>query len=216
LVTRKVAVTDLAALIVTVQVSPLLESQPAQLPKSEPDIGEAVNVTGVPLVKLALHVAPQSMPAGLLLTVPLPAPVFATVNAKVVGGARLNVAVALFAASIVTTQVSMPVQAPLHPANVEPVAGTAVSITWVPLATLSAQSAPQSIPPGLLVTVPEPVPALDMVRLNVSSANVAVTDFAASIVTTQGPVALVQAPAHPAKVEPAVGSADSVTVRLLA
>jgi hypothetical protein len=36
--------------------------------------GAAVSVTMVPLLKLALHVAPQSMPAGLLVTFPAPAP----------------------------------------------------------------------------------------------------------------------------------------------
>jgi hypothetical protein len=40
----------------------------------------AVNVTGVPLVKLALHTVGQLMPPGELLTVPLPAPARATVR----------------------------------------------------------------------------------------------------------------------------------------
>jgi hypothetical protein len=34
--------------------------------------GVAVKFTLVPLLKLALHVAPQLMPAGVLVTVPLP------------------------------------------------------------------------------------------------------------------------------------------------
>jgi hypothetical protein len=43
-------------------------------------LGAAVNVTLMPWVKAALQVVPQVMPAGLLVTVPLPAPVFDTVS----------------------------------------------------------------------------------------------------------------------------------------
>jgi hypothetical protein len=46
----------------------------------------------------------------------------------------LNVAVTLRAAVIDTVQVVVPVHAPLQPANVEPVAAAAVSVTDVPLA----------------------------------------------------------------------------------
>ena len=46
----------------------------------------------------------------------------------------LNVAVTLRAAVIDVTQVPVPVQMPLHPANVEPLAAAAVSVTDVPLA----------------------------------------------------------------------------------
>ena len=47
------------------------------------------------------------------------------------GRVRLNVAVADFAASIVTTHVPVPVQAPDHPANIEPVDAEAVRVTNV-------------------------------------------------------------------------------------
>ena len=46
----KVAVTDLFAVIVTLQVFPEVESQPLQLVKVEPALATAVNVTGVPVV----------------------------------------------------------------------------------------------------------------------------------------------------------------------
>ena len=58
-----------------------------------------------------------------------------------------------------TLQAPVPVQAPDHPANVELLFATALSVTMVPLVKLALQVAPQLIPPGLLMTVPPPVPA---------------------------------------------------------
>jgi hypothetical protein len=49
------------------------------------------------------------------------------------GGGTLNVAVTDFAESIATTQLPVPVHAPLQPAKVEPDAAVAVSVTDVPL-----------------------------------------------------------------------------------
>lgn len=46
----------------------------------------------------------------------------------------VNVAVAALGASIVTMHVPVPAQAPLQLPNAEPTAGTAVSVTTVPLA----------------------------------------------------------------------------------
>ena len=60
----------------------------------------------------------------------------------------------------VRLQVPVPAQASDQPANVEPAFGAAVSVTMVPLVKLALHVAPQSIPAGLLVTVPAPVPAL--------------------------------------------------------
>ena len=75
-------------------------------------------------------------------------------------GGRLNVAVTVVAPLTVTAHVPVPEQAPLQPAKVEPLAAVAVSVTLVPDATDSAHVAPQLMPAGALVTVPEPVPAL--------------------------------------------------------
>ena len=44
----------------------------------------------------------------------------------------VNVAVTVLAAVIVTTHAPVPVHAPDHPANVDPVAGVAVTVTCVP------------------------------------------------------------------------------------
>ena len=153
----KVAVTVVAAETVTTH-DPVPEHPPPLQPvKVEPAAGVAVSVTAVPLPKLAAHVAPQVMPAGELVTVPLPVPALVMVRAKV---GRLKVAVTLVAAEIVTVQVPVPVQPPpLQPLKIEPAAGVAVSVTAVPLVKLAAQVAPQVMPAGALVTVPLPVPA---------------------------------------------------------
>jgi hypothetical protein len=72
----------------------------------------------------------------------------------------VNVAVTEESPVKVTLQVPVPVQAPDHPANVEPAVGAAVSVTMVPLVKFALHVAPQLIPAGLLVIVPAPVPAL--------------------------------------------------------
>ena len=74
------AVTDLIAFTVTVQVSVPEHTPPLQPVKVEPAEGEAVSVTLVPFGKANEQVEPQSMPAGLLVTVPLPAPVLLILN----------------------------------------------------------------------------------------------------------------------------------------
>src|SRR5438093_4248464 len=80
-----VAVTVVAALRVTVQAPGPEQPPPLQPLKVEPAAGAAVSVTAVPLAKLAAQVAPQVMPAGLLVTVPAPVPALETVSVKVGG-----------------------------------------------------------------------------------------------------------------------------------
>ena len=53
---------------------------PLQPVNVEPASGVAVNVTIVPDVNEAEQVAPQSIPAGELVTDPAPVPVFVTVS----------------------------------------------------------------------------------------------------------------------------------------
>jgi hypothetical protein len=76
----------------------------------------------------------------------------------------VKVAVTAVLAEIVRAQLPAPVQAPDHPANVEPEAGVAVRVTIVPLLKVALHTLPQLIPLGLLVTVPVPVPAGVTVR----------------------------------------------------
>jgi hypothetical protein len=72
-----VAVTDVVLVGVTLQV-PVPVQAPDQPVKVELAFGVAVSVTAVPLGKLALHVVPQVMPAGELVTDPPPVPATAT------------------------------------------------------------------------------------------------------------------------------------------
>ncbi len=62
---------------------PLEQPVPDQPAKIEPGAGVAVSVTAVPLLRVAEQEPPQLIPAGLLLTVPLPVPALATVSANV-------------------------------------------------------------------------------------------------------------------------------------
>jgi hypothetical protein len=55
---------------VTVQALPETWSQPLQDANVDCGPGAAVNVTVEPAAKFALHVVPQAIPAGVLVTVP--------------------------------------------------------------------------------------------------------------------------------------------------
>src|SRR5437667_6387822 len=209
-----VAVTVVAAESVTVQ-APVPEQPPPLQPlKVEPAAGAAVRVTAVPLAKLAAQVAPQVIPAGELVTVPLPVPALLTMSAKL---GRAKVAVTVVAAKTVTVQAPVPEQPPpLQPLKVEPAAAVAVSVTAVPLGKLAEQVAPQWIPAGELGNVPLPGPALETVRVKVCGVKVAVTVVAAETVTVQAPVPEQPPPLQPVKVESAAGAAVSVTAVPLA
>jgi len=168
------AVTDVAALIVTVQLLAVPVQAPLQPVNVEPTAGAAVRVTAVPDVNEVEHVVPQLMPAGALVIVPLPVPALLTVSANEDGSA--NVAVTFRAAFIVTVQVlAVPVQPPLQPVKVDPAAGAALSVTTVPDVNEVEQVVPQLMPAGALVTVPLPAPALLTVSAKDDCMKLAVT-----------------------------------------
>ena len=77
---------------------------------------------------------------------------------------KVKVTVTLFAASIVTTQLPVPEQAPDQPAKVESAEGEAVKVTEVPEAYVSECGREKELLGGLKLTVPVPVPALVTVR----------------------------------------------------
>ncbi|HET9252662.1 MAG TPA: hypothetical protein VFP58_11155 [Candidatus Eisenbacteria bacterium] len=193
------------------QASPL---QPTNLPAD----GEANSVMLVPAGKVAVHVEPQLIPGGLLVTVPFPSPdlIVLTVSVKVSPPPPevLNVAVTVvFAVSVIVAVPVPEVPPPLQPAKTEPEAGVAVKVTTVPDGKDLEQVEPQSIPAGLLVTVPVPVPDLFTVRVTPPPEllNIAVTVVFAVSVIVAVPVPEVPPPLQPAKTEPGAGVAVKVT-----
>jgi hypothetical protein len=87
----------------------------------------AFKLTVVPATKLKRQLVPQLMPAGLLVTLPLP--VFETERLTVL---RENVAVQILLAFIVTDGVELPAQSPAHALNLEFAAGVGVKVTICP------------------------------------------------------------------------------------
>ena len=76
---------------------------------------------------------PAPWPPMPIIFMPMPPPPAITVTVKV-NRNTLNVAVQLRAASIVTLVVcELPPQSPLQPANIDPLAGAADSVTSVPV-----------------------------------------------------------------------------------
>jgi hypothetical protein len=159
----KVADTDCAPDIETEQEPVPEQPPPLQPAKVDPVAAAALRVTVVPAAKLALQVLPQLIPAGTDVTVPVPVPARATLN---VAGLRVKVADTDCAPDIETEQAPIPEQPPpLQPAKVDPDAATAVSVTVVPEGKPALQVAPQLIPAGVDVTVPEPLPARPTVKV---------------------------------------------------
>jgi hypothetical protein len=95
--------------------------------------------------------------------------------------------------------------------NLEPAAGLAVSVTEVPWAMFAEHDEVQVMPPTLLVTEPDPVPALVTVSAHVSCAKLAVADRAAVIDTVQLVAVPEHEPPQPVNTDPAAGVAVRVT-----
>ena len=112
-----------------------------------------------------------------------------------------------------TTHVPVPEQPPpVHPAKSDPFVGVAVSVTVVPKLKLAVQLVAQfEIPPGELLTLPVPVPALVTVRFAVLGGGVKVAEtVCAPFMTTTQPPVPEHAPDQPENVEPAVPFAARV------
>jgi phage tail protein X len=149
----KVAVTELAEVIVNTQGFALPVQEPAQEPKASPLPGDAVRDTIEFCGKFAEHVPGHAIPAGLLVT--LPAPDTTTVSSTVAD--RLKDALTLVAPATVTVQVvALFAHPPPQPANMDPAAGVSVRVTEAFCANVAEQVDGQLMPAGLLVTVPVP------------------------------------------------------------
>ena len=124
--------------------------QPAKVELAE---GVAVNVMEVPMLNGALQAVPQLMPAGLLVTVPLPVPESDKANT----GEAENVAETVVFELRVTVQVLDPLHAPPQFTKLDPALAVAVSVTAVPAGKLMLHVLPQLMPLGLLTTAPAPL-----------------------------------------------------------
>src|SRR5215471_19694280 len=102
------AETAIAADIVTTQVPVPAHPEPLQPVNVEPAFATAVSVTTVLAGNANAQVPGQVIPAGALVTVPVPVPTFVTVN--VCGGRTSNCALTDVAELSVTTQVPVPEQ----------------------------------------------------------------------------------------------------------
>ena len=121
-----VAVQPMLPVIVTVPAVVQLPDQPANV---DPEAGVAVKVTAVPLLRIVVQVPPQLIPAGLLVTAPVPVP--ARVTASVYVAIKLKTAVQLMLPFIVTLP-SLQSASPDQFAKVEPEAGAGVNFTTLP------------------------------------------------------------------------------------
>src|SRR5258708_31016478 len=146
----KVAVQVSLAAMVTVALALVPEQAPDQALNVELESAVAVRRTRVPSVKLATQVAPQSMPVGLLVTVPWPVPLLVTVSVCVTTNSKLAVQVKSSWLTTTLAAAVVPEQAPLQPANLEPAPADAMSITVPPATNAPLQVAPPAVPPGRL------------------------------------------------------------------
>lgn len=120
------AVTFFAMLSVVIQVFVPVHA-PLQPEKTEPPVARAVSVTKVPQVKPVLQLELQLIPAGELVTFPVP-PV---TEAIVTFSGKVKLAPAVLFPSMIVLQVFVPVQAPAHPPKLPPLNGIAVRLTGV-------------------------------------------------------------------------------------
>lgn len=175
--------------------------------KLEPAAGAAVSVSTAPGSTTVAHVAPQVMPAGLLLTVPAPEPFLARVSV----GRAVNVAVTAVLPDSVVAHGPVPEHPPPdQPLNTDPASGVAVRTTSVPSSYVAEHVAPQLMPPGPLVTDPPPVPAFVTANVEVAT-NTAPTAVSAFSVNAHAPVPPHPAPDQPANRLPGDGTAVRVT-----
>ena len=127
----KLAVTEaLALLMVTVQL-PVPVQAPDQPVKTDCASGVAISVTVLPsptcMLVAVLHEVSHWMPAGVLITVPLPMPALFAVNVYMLS-TKLAVTVRLLPLNV-TVQGPVPVHAPDQPVKVDWALGAAVRVT---------------------------------------------------------------------------------------
>jgi hypothetical protein len=211
--TEKTALTLALALSVNVQVVDVPVQPPLQPVKLAPAAGAAVNVTTVFCARLAAQLVEGQLIPPVLETT-FPEPITLTLSERLPGGSGAKLAVTVVFAFMTSWHCAVPVHPPLHPLNCEFASGTAISCTPVPWLKASPQSllaALQSMPAGIEVTLPPPVPPRTTDKVNAFWLKVACTVVSASIVTVQVAVPLQPPPVQPTNCQPAAGDAVSVT-----
>src|SRR5437899_8413112 len=117
--------------MVAIPVVPVTASHPLRPVTSGPAPTVALFASTTPLRSTAEQVAPQLIPGGLEVTVPLPLPALVTVRVK---PCRVKMVVTARAPLIVTVQdVPETASQPLPPAKAEPVPVVAARVTTGPL-----------------------------------------------------------------------------------
>ena len=207
----KVAVTFTSDVIETTQVPLPVQPPPDQLANADPSatVGVAVRVTlPLPLANSAEHAAPQLMPAGADVTVPVPSPASLTVSACP--------APQFPPALVPLPAVKLPLrhtQSPVPSRNQHPLAIPAAAIA---VSHWSWHSVLVSWPRSLAAMAPSvQLKAVATVVHPNAGAKVAVTAVAAVIDTTQVPVPEQPPPVQPANVDPSVAVAVAVRVTLV-
>jgi hypothetical protein len=167
----------------TVQVVPLVVSQPCQPMKMERKPGVAVSVTTAPLLKSAEQVDPQSIPVGLDVTVPLARrPVLVTVNGTLT--VKL-LALSAMPASAVT--LSGPVVAPAG--TVAWIAASEVTVKLAALPLNVTAVAPVKFAPLIITLAPtRPYVGVKLVIVGAAMKLAELAAVPAGVVTLSGPV----------------------------
>src|SRR5690606_19869474 len=109
--------------------APVPVQSPVQPVNVQPGFGVAVSVTTVPWPNGSLQSPGQLMPAGVLVMTPEPLAGGETLEGYWL---RVKVGVTVSGSPTVTTHAPVPVQSPVQPVKLQPVAGVAVSVTTVP------------------------------------------------------------------------------------
>jgi hypothetical protein len=210
-----------AELTVTKQLG-LLPTQPwpSQFVKALPLPGVSLSVSCVPCAKLAVHVPGQLIPAGLLVTVPVPVPDSSIVTEYVAAAVYVTVTVCAALITVVHGCVVPKQPPPVQLVKVDPAAGVEYILNTAPLkkvpehAPLTPAGDSKQFNPTGLVTVPLPVIPAAGWRLNTNSPvpllNVAVTVVFAVSVNEQVLPVEHPPPLHEPKAEPLPGVSPSV------
>lgn len=103
----------------------------------------------------------QLIPAGLLVTCPVPRP--CNLTTSLTGGGPVKDALTKALALSFSTHVPVPKHAPDQPLNVVLAPGVAVRVTVVPGVNDAVHVVPQLMPAGILVIVPTPTPVSETV-----------------------------------------------------